>query len=116
NYLGHSNFLADINNEREEKNATYAENLAALDKFVMVVFDEDKTVIPKESGWFAEVNVTSNSVTKLRDRPIYKEDWIGLKKLDEKGGLDFVAVHGEHMHLSDSDLEDLFEKYFGPAG
>ncbi|KIW58556.1 hypothetical protein PV05_03064 [Exophiala xenobiotica] len=116
NYLEHSNFLADINNERKEKNATYAKNLAALEKFVMVVFDEDKTVIPKESGWFAEVNVTSNSVTKLRDRPIYQEDWIGLKKLDEKGGLDFLGVHGEHMHLLDSDLKALFEKYFGPAG
>ncbi|KIX04070.1 uncharacterized protein Z518_07623 [Rhinocladiella mackenziei CBS 650.93] len=115
NYLKHSNFLADINNERNVKNSTYAENLAALEKLVMIVFHDDKTVIPKESGWFAEVNVTSDSVTKLRERPIYTEDWIGLKKLDEKGGLAFVTLPGEHMQLSEKDLSNLFGIYFGPA-
>ncbi|KAI1625927.1 palmitoyl-protein thioesterase [Exophiala viscosa] len=116
NYLNHSNFLADINNERKVKNATYAQNIAALEKLVMVVFDEDRTVIPKESGWFAEVNLTSASVTQLKDRPIYMEDWIGLKKLDEKGGLDFLALPGEHMNFSDKDLKALFARYFGPSG
>lgn len=115
-YLEHSNFLADINNERKIKNATYAKNLAELEKFVMVVFGDDKTVIPKDSGWFDEVNMTSSSVTKLRDRPIYTEDWIGLRKLDEKGGLEFLKLPGEHMQLVDKDLKKLFGSYFGPAG
>lgn len=116
NYLEHSNFLADINNERLLKNTTYADNLAALEKFVMVLFRADRTVIPKESGWFAEVNTTAATVTKLRDRPIYKDDWIGLKRLDEKNGLDFLAVDGEHMQLKTKDLEKLFGTYFGPFG
>jgi len=116
NYLEHSNFLADINNERKSKNATYAENLAEVEKFVMIVFHDDKTVIPKESGWFTEVNVTSGSTTRLKDLPIYQEDWIGLKKLDEKGGLRFVSLPGEHMHIKEKDLKNLFEIYFGPAG
>ncbi|OAP55904.1 hypothetical protein AYL99_10056 [Fonsecaea erecta] len=116
NYLKHSNYLADINNERERKNASYADNLATLEKFVMILFDDDKTLIPKESAWFAEFNETENSVTRLRDRPIYEEDWIGLKKLDEKGGLKFVGLPGEHMELRAKDLRSLFEEYFGPAG
>ncbi|RVX70982.1 hypothetical protein B0A52_06140 [Exophiala mesophila] len=116
NYLAHSNFLADINNERDVKNASYAENLSQLEKFIMVVFNDDRTVIPKESGWFAEVNATSSTVTPLRERPIYKEDWIGLKKLDEKGALEFVTVQGEHMQLADNDLKKLFGEYFGTAG
>jgi len=116
NYLSYSNFLADINNEREQKNATYAQNLATLEKFIMVVFDEDQTVVPKESGWFAEVNITSGKVTDLRDRPIYKEDWIGLKALDQKDGLVFVNVSGDHMQLSAEDLKTLFGTYLGPAG
>ena len=114
NYLEHSHWLADVNNERSVKNATYAKNLASLEKLVMVLFDDDKTVIPKESGWFAEVNVTSDSVTQLKERPIYKEDWIGLKKLDEKAGLVFEKVKGEHMQLGEKDLKRLFKKYFGP--
>lgn len=113
-YLESSAWLADVNNEREVKNATYARNLAGLENLVMVLFEEDKTVIPKESGWFAEVNGTSDEVTALRNRTIYKEDWIGLRTLDEKGGLVFEKVKGEHMQLDEKDLERLFGKYFGP--
>ncbi|KAF7447329.1 Ribosomal L1 domain containing 1 [Pyrenophora tritici-repentis] len=114
-YLESSNFLADINNERVLKNVTYAKNLAALDNFVMYVFEDDTTVIPKESGWFAYTNTTSNEVTDLRDRDIYKEDWIGLKKLDQKGGLHFKTTKGGHMDLGDKVLKDVFEAYFSPA-
>ena len=113
-YLEKSNFLADINNERSIKNATYARNLASLDNFVMYLFEDDTTVIPKESGWFAYTNITSGDVTELRDRDIYKEDWIGLKKLDEKGGLHFKTTEGGHMQLSDEVLEDVFKTYFAP--
>ena len=112
-YLEHSHFLADVNNEREEKKSEYAARLAALEKFVMFVFEDDKTVVPKESGWFAEVNETSGEVTDLRDRAIYMEDWIGLKALDEKGGLVFESVEGEHMALDKKDLVRTFKKYFG---
>jgi palmitoyl-protein thioesterase len=112
-YLEHSHFLADINNERAEKKAEYKARLAALEKFVMVVFEGDKTVVPKESGWFAEVNETSGVVTGVRERRIYGEDWIGLRELDEKGGLVFEEVEGEHMELDEGELERTFGKYFG---
>ena len=111
-YLENSNFLADVNNEREEKNATYKENLKKLDKFAMYMFDEDTTVIPKESAYFWEVNGTSEEVTKLKDRDLYKEDWIGLKYLDEREGLEFRLAKGGHMQFAEGVLEDCFQKYF----
>ncbi|KAF2089453.1 alpha/beta-hydrolase, partial [Saccharata proteae CBS 121410] len=114
-YLEYSNFLADINNERELKNRTYSDHLAELDNFVMFMFAEDTTVIPKETGWFAEVNETSNEVTHLRDRPIYKEDWLGLKKLDEKGGLVFKNITGGHMEIDEDVLSETFQEYFAPV-
>jgi palmitoyl-protein thioesterase len=113
-YLTHSNFLADINNERVLKNVTYAKNLAALDNFVMYLFDDDETVIPKESGWFAYTNGTDGSVTGLRERAIYKQDWIGLRALDEKGGLHFETTEGGHMQLGDDVLRGVFERWFKP--
>lgn len=113
-YLESSNFLADINNERVLKNVTYAENLARLDNFVMYLFEDDTTVIPKESGWFAYTNATDGAVTQLREREIYKEDWIGLKKLDKKGGLHFKTTKGGHMQLGDKVLTDVFKTYFSP--
>jgi len=79
----------------------------------MVMFEDDQTVIPKESGWFAQVNTTSGNVTGLREWEIYTEDWIGLRALDEKGGLQFETVKGEHMRLREKDLKRLFAEYFG---
>jgi len=49
-YLELSAWLADINNEKEEKNTTYADNLASLEKFVMIKFTEEKTVVPPDSS------------------------------------------------------------------
>lgn len=112
NYLRHSNFLADINNERVLKNQTYIENMKKLENFVMYMFSEDTTVVPKESGWFTEVNGTK--VTELRERTMYKEDWLGLKALDERGALQFKTTEGPHMSLSSRLLSEVFKKYLGP--
>lgn len=112
-YLESSNFLADVNNEREVKNGTYKRNMQRLKRFVMYMFSEDTTVIPPESAYFAEVNTTSGKVTKVRDRDIYKEDWIGLRGLDERGRLEFRVAEGGHMQFAEGVLEDCFRKYFG---
>ena len=54
-YIASSKFLADINNEMllpEERNKTYANNFSTLNKLVLVKFEKDRTVVPKESSWF----------------------------------------------------------------
>lgn len=111
-YLENSKFLADINNEREDKSDQYKENLAGLENFVMFMFDEDTTVIPPETSWFSEVNGTE--VVPLRARRIYEEDWIGLRDLDRKGGLKFRIAPGQHMQLEESLLNDTFTEFYGP--
>ena len=57
-YLEHSNFLADLNNERAEKKAEYARGTwRRASDFAMYVFStRTETVIPKESAWFADVD------------------------------------------------------------
>ncbi|KAI9850709.1 MAG: hypothetical protein M1838_005200 [Thelocarpon superellum] len=114
-YLEHSNFLADINNERDEKRSSYGRQLTQLRAFAMYQFSEDTTIIPKESAWFQEVNITSGEVTPLRKRALYTEDWLGLRALDEAKRLDFRVAPGRHMELSDELLEEIFITYFGPA-
>lgn len=111
-YLENSNFLADINNEREKKNSTYKSNLTRLHRFVMYLFEKDETVVPKESAWFTEVNGTS--ITPLQERAMYKEDWIGLRVLDEKGALRFKTAPGPHMNVTPDILKQAFQQYFGP--
>ena len=113
-YLEHSAFLADINNERPGKrNRTYADNLAGLERFVMLMFEDDTTVVPKESAWFAELNRTTGERTLVEDRELYKQDWIGLKELGDRERLEFLTTPGRHMELSDELLTDLFKKYLG---
>ena len=48
-----SEWLADINNEREEKNKTYSYHLSSLEKFVMIKFTDEKTVVPPDSSVFS---------------------------------------------------------------
>jgi palmitoyl-protein thioesterase len=113
NYLESSNFLADVNNERELKDQSYKSNLEKLEKFVMYMFEDDTTVVPKESSWFAEVG-EDGAVQDLRDRVLFKDDWLGLKALDKKGALEFKTTEGEHMSLSDELLTEVFKGYYGP--
>ena len=111
-YLENSNYLADVNNERPAKNSAYKENLSTLSNFVMIMFQDDTTLIPKESSWFQEVNGTD--VTPLRDTDLYRDDWLGLRELDSKGALKFRRVPGDHMQISEESLKKIMSSYFGP--
>lgn len=55
-YRMKSGFLADINNESafsKPKKTSYADNMAALDNFVMFMFEDDSQVVPRESSVIA---------------------------------------------------------------
>ena len=114
-YLDGSGLLADVNNERKLKSEGYADALADLDAFVMVMFEEDKQIVPKESTWFEDSAGADGPSTPLRARELYRQDWLGLRQLDRKGGLHFRSVKGEHMQFEDKFLEDLAKEFFGPA-
>ncbi|KAJ6786709.1 hypothetical protein PWT90_08281 [Aphanocladium album] len=111
-YLEGSRFLADINNERATKNAGYKKNLASLRKFVMFLFEDDTMVHPRESSWFGEVTETES--VPLRDRDIYKQDWLGLRALDEKGALVFRSITADHMQIPEKVLNETMRDFFGP--
>jgi len=127
-YLSASQFLPYINNEiPESRNETYKRNLASLHNLVLVMFTEDKTVIPKETAWFgAEVvneegsrgasqtsfSISEQVVVHMRLQPIYLEDWIGLRDLDDRGAIIFEECEGEHMHLGKC-WEPLVKKFTG---
>ena len=111
-YREASNFLADVNNERPHKNPRYADHVAALAHLALYMFEDDTTVIPKQTAWFDDVD--GDTVTPLRARALYKEDWLGLQRLDRRGGLHSRTTPGDHLQLSDEVLTDAFKAYFGP--
>lgn len=99
-YRQKSVFLADINQERKV-NATYKKNLMKLNKFVMVKFENDSVVQPRESEWFGFYKENSTSVTyTLQQSRLYKEDLLGLKAMDHAKKLVFLKTEGDHLQFS----------------
>ncbi|KAF8844414.1 alpha/beta-hydrolase [Paxillus ammoniavirescens] len=143
-YMSTGSFLADINNEvllPSSRKETYAENLASLHNLVLVLFAEDKTVVPRESAWFGSeappeqdvllsqsildshpdqepldhaLRVQEKYIVPMELQPLYTEDWIGLRTLDERGAVVLATCPGEHMQLTGC-WEDLVGTWIGSA-
>ncbi|KAG6332607.1 hypothetical protein ID866_6485 [Astraeus odoratus] len=158
-YMTANTFLADINNEvllPPARNATYAHRLASLQNLVLVLFEQDKTVVPKESAWFGSEAppgqdlefssspsfeshnppqrgyqlssppsslgshhnqrpfspVTAATVVPMRLQPLYIDDYIGLRSLDEREAVTLATCPGEHMQLTGC-WEDLMKRWIG---
>ena len=140
--MSSGSFLADINNEvvlPSARKQAYAENLTSLQHLILVLFAEDETMVPKESAWFGSEAPPKQDVQYVSDRfpeqkrlghlvqeketivqtvvpmklqPLYTEDWIGLRTLDERGAVDLVTCPGRHMQLAGC-WESLAEKWIG---
>ncbi|CAG8459300.1 7352_t:CDS:2 [Ambispora gerdemannii] len=108
-------FLPDINNELEVKNATYRANLASLNTLVLIQFTKDVTLKPRDSAWFSFYG-EDGELQDLYDTPLYIEDWIGLRQLDEEEKLEFKEIEGVHMEIDeDFFVEEVIEPYLqGP--
>ncbi|CAN7946042.1 unnamed protein product [Ixodes hexagonus] len=110
-YVEKSIFLADINNERY-KNETYKQNLLKLQNFVLVIFDDDSVVVPRNSSWFGYYPENDDeTIVPLQQQRIYIEDWIGLKQLDESGRLIFLSTPGDHIQIEMKWFIDNIIKY-----
>ena len=100
-YVEKSKFIAEINNEKTEKNASYAINLAKLENFVLVKYTKGTLGLPIESEHFEfYLPGQADVILPLRESPIYVEDRIGLKALDEAGKLHFIEVEGPHLQFA----------------
>jgi palmitoyl-protein thioesterase len=99
-------------------------------------------VVPKESAWFGSeavgdeneiqmnlrndyehsgqseqiqldvTHVLSKTIIPMRLQPLYTEDWIGLRQLDERGSVVLETCEGEHMQLGDC-WERLIKRFAG---
>jgi palmitoyl-protein thioesterase len=102
-------------------------NLAQLDVLVLVLvlFTQDRTVIPRESPRFGsypsvpapereeEEDGWEKAIVSMREQPLYVEDWIGLRTLDGSGRVVLVSCDTEYMRLSLECWQPLVEKYAG---
>ncbi|KAH9441495.1 hypothetical protein MJO28_015479 [Puccinia striiformis f. sp. tritici] len=99
------------------RNQTYKHNFQSLNNFIMFKFTEDTLVIPPTSAYFTIPNVTDSSLPDglnpipiaLQDLPIYQEDYIGLKTLDEAGKIHYGTCFGVHMEIDEDCWENVMD-------
>lgn len=76
----------------------YKTNLLSLKRLVLFVFDNDITVVPKESAHFGFFD--GEKLISLVESKLYIEDRLGLRQLDESGRLVLAHAPGFHMQFS----------------
>nr|KJB24871.1 hypothetical protein B456_004G165600 [Gossypium raimondii] len=114
-YLKGCRFLPKLNNEiKGARNSTYKERFASLQNLVLIMFEDDTVLVPKETSWFGYYpDGAFDPILPAQETELYKEDWIGLKTLDEAGKVKFVNVSGSHLKISESDMKKYIVPYLG---
>ncbi|XP_047306572.1 palmitoyl-protein thioesterase 1-like [Impatiens glandulifera] len=112
-YMKHCKFLPQLNNEyKDHKNAVYKERFASLQNLVLIMFDDEDALVPKETSWFGYfADGSRDKVLPVQETALYKEDWIGLRSLDEAGRVKFINVSGEHLEISERDARKYIVPY-----
>ncbi|CAN1259075.1 Palmitoyl-protein thioesterase 1 [Linum perenne] len=112
-YMEKCKFLPRLNNELpDERNSTYKERFSSLENLVLIMFNDDNVVIPRETSWFGYYpDGEFEPILSPQETKLYIEDWIGLRKLDEEGKVRFVNVSGGHLGISDSDMNTYIVPY-----
>ncbi|XP_025794327.1 palmitoyl-protein thioesterase 1-like isoform X2 [Panicum hallii] len=112
-YLKSCRFLPKLNNEIPDKrNATYKERFSSLENLVLIMFQDDAVLIPRETAWFGYYpDGAFDPVLPPQKTKLYEEDWIGLKTLDEAGRVKFISVAGGHLGISKGDMKKYIVPY-----
>jgi len=105
-------FLPDINQENSI-NETYRSNIKQLSNLVLVKFLQDSMVVPRDSAWFGYYTPGQDkTIRDLKDSPLYTEDRLGLKSLDQQGKLHFMSIDGDHLQIPETWLiENIIDKF-----
>jgi palmitoyl-protein thioesterase len=105
-YLKNNQWLADLNNAKEQKDASKAARMKSLNFYMASAGSDDKVVQPRESAWHTfwpwGGPQTEKAVLDWRQTEGYKGDWLGLKTLDEQGKLEFNMYEGTHTAYNSS--------------
>lgn len=113
-YLEHSGFLADINNERFSSDSFEAKKrFENLQKLVLVQFDQDTTLVPKESAFFQERHWLTGQIVPITETRPFKENLFGLRTLHEQDKIDYYTIDSEHMQFTDDFLTEIVTHHFG---
>ena len=85
-YNEHNTFLKMLN-----------KRFSSLEKVKLIKSKSDSVIVPRESSWFMFYDTEGKNIVPLQESRFYKDDFIGLRKLNEEGKLTFVEFRDEHV-------------------
>ncbi|CAM9409529.1 unnamed protein product [Heterosigma akashiwo] len=117
-YLTKSIFLPHLNQEGDEqvnkqtvhgrwKKEEETGSLAYINAMMLVMFEDDTQIYPKETAWFQQID-QSGAIMALNESAFYSSGSIGFKELDEQGKISYVSLPGNHLRFT---LDDLLKKF-----
>ncbi|XP_063041672.1 lysosomal thioesterase PPT2 [Engraulis encrasicolus] len=113
-YLNSSDYLAILNNERENPNATeWRNNFLRIKKLVLIGGPDDGVITPWESSQFGFYN-ENETVVEMKNQEVYLRDTFGLKTLQARGDMVLCALAGvEHVkwHSNQTVFTTCMEKW-----
>lgn len=124
-YLVGNTFLPVVNNnpgrrtqgpgkdKSDSEAARYKQNLLKLKKAVFTCSPADDMIIPYDSGIFNFYDASGDKSVPLEQTPLWTEDWIGLKELNDTGRLTRVVAPGV-CHTCWAHHQDVFASYVAP--
>lgn len=99
-YKKGSVFLPALNNELDNPDAAAADRKArfsALNGAMLVMFEKDTMIYPKETAWFQSLDAAGEKVLPLDQTDFYNKDYIGVKTLDDAKKITKVSWPGDHL-------------------
>jgi len=109
-YRNQSIFLPYLNME----NGVISEEvdrIKSLESMVLIRFNQDTVVIPRDSEWFGFYELGQDLMTlPVQELPVWEN--LGLKYLHDQGRLHFVARDGDHLYYTEEWFEETLLPFF----
>lgn len=124
-YLDANTFLPVLNNnpgrrtqgpgtaKDDSEAARYKANLLRLKKAVFTCGTTDNMIIPYDSGIWNFYDQHAKESVPLEQTPMWEEDWLGLRELDNTGRLVRITADGV-CHNCWAHDDNVFSKYIQP--
>ncbi|XP_056165160.1 disease resistance protein RPV1-like [Syzygium oleosum] len=111
-YLRGCRFLPKLNNALvDDTNSAYKERFASLQNLVLIMFEQDTVLIPKETSWFGYYpDGTFDTGLPPQETELYTKVWIGLTTLIARK-VKFIDVSRNHLLISLADMQNYIVPY-----
>ena len=111
-YMKTNTFLKMLNNENLEKDEEIYRRFTSLEKVKLIKSREDTVITPRESSWFEFYDKEGKEIVPLKFSDFYLDDYIGLRKLDEEGKVEFTEFAEEHVLYNMKEYNEEIVQFF----